>query len=402
MTARIGFDEALHLTMAHISALAPVEVSIEKALNRVLAQDLVAAVDAPSADVSLKDGYAIRSSNIESEASERSVSLKLKGLAGAGDGVRLELPGGCAARILTGARLPIGADTVVAEEFVTVTEHHVAIPTDSVQGMNVLPRGTDVSAGTRVLRAGVLLTPGRIGLLAAAGLHRIAAIRIPRVSLVATGNEIRMPGSPLDSGQLYASNLFTLDAWCRQRGMSSTLNIVGDHRTELRGAVEESVATHDAVITSGGAWTGDRDWMARVMDELGWEKIYHRVRLGPGKAAGFGILQGKPVFLLPGGPPSNLVAFLLLALPGLMKLAGHPSPGLVKVPAILSCPVAGHSGWTQAIFGHFDPTGNSAEFRPLEGASRLIKLAEANGLLLIPEERTRIANGESITVQRLA
>jgi molybdopterin molybdotransferase len=142
--------------------------------------------------------------------------------------------------------------------------------------------------------------------------------------------------------------------------------------------------------------------MARVLEELGWEKIYHRVRLGPGKAVGFGLLAGKPVFILPGGPPSNLVAFLELALPALLRLCGHRDPGLRQVTARLAEPVSGQVDWTQAIFGRLQNREDGFHFqahgRP---GSRLQSMAEAQGLLLIPEGTAGFQSRASVRVQLL-
>jgi len=154
-------------------------------------------------------------------------------------------------------------------------------------------------------------------------------------------------------------------------------------------------------VTSGGAWTSDRDLLAKVLADLGWEKIYHRVRLGPGKAVGFGVLKGKPVFILPGGPPSNLMAFLLLALPGLARLSGTAPPPLRKIGAILKTTVSGQIDWTQAIFGIFEKGPEGLRFNPKKNRSRLKGMGTADGVLLIPEGETRIEGGEKITVRLL-
>jgi molybdopterin molybdotransferase len=115
------------------------------------------------------------------------------------------------------------------------------------------------------------------------------------------------------------------------------------------------IEAHDAILTSGGAWTGDRDSVGRVLERLGWQQIFHRIKIGPGRAVGFGFIQGKPIFILPGGPPCNLMAFLQIALPGLMKLAGHKNPGLPRMIVKLSETVVGREiDWTQFIFGRFE------------------------------------------------
>ena len=155
------------------------------------------------------------------------------------------------------------------------------------------------------------------------------------------------------------------------------------------------------MLTSGGAWTSERDLVAGILDELGWRKIYHRVRLGPGKGAGFGLWQGKPVFILPGGPASNQMAFLQLALPGLHRLMGHPHPGLPVRPARLTAAVSGQRGWAEFVEGRFEWDGATLCISPGKGRSRLRSMAGCEGYVKIPEETETLAAGTVVPVQVL-
>jgi molybdopterin molybdotransferase len=195
--------------------------------------------------------------------------------------------------------------------------------------------------------------------------------------------------------------MVTLNAWCRRYGMDTRLNIVGDDEKKIRDKLSWAAEANDAVLTSGGAWTGDRDLLARMLEELGWRKVYHRVRIGPGKGIGFGFLNDTPVFILPGGPPSNLIAFLKLALPGLLRLAGHSSLKLPRRPARLAETVTGQSDWTQFIFGRFEIRDGSPYFQPLKYKSRLKSMAEAEGLISIPEGTDQITTGTEVMVSSL-
>jgi molybdopterin molybdotransferase len=305
--------------------------------------------------------------------------------------------------VLTGAPIPVDADTVVAEEFVHVAEGQLTITQPAIPGRNILSRGSDMKVGDALIGVGDQLTPGCIGLLAAGGHASVPVVSKPHVALIATGDEVLLPGEDLSAGKLYASNLLTLNAWCRRFGFKTAMDVVKDEPDELRAKISRAARAHDAIITSGGAWTGDKDLVERVLDDLGWEKAFHRVRLGPGKAAGFGLLNETPVFLLPGGPPSNLVAFLVLTLPGLMKLTGFPDLGLPRISAALDTPVTGQVDWTQAIFGKFRPDSNGLVFVPdSRRGSRLKSMAWAQGLLLIPEGTTRFDEGEVVEVLLLA
>ena len=179
--------------------------------------------------------------------------------------------------------------------------------------------------------------------------------------------------------------------------MNTTLDIIGDDEKVLLEKLRIFARGHDAVLTSGGAWTGDRDLVVRVLTKLGWRKVYHRVRIGPGKAVGLGLLRGKAVFVLPGGPPSNLIAFLQLALPGLLRLSGLNFPQLSTKSVVLSNPVEGQRDWTQFIFGRFKHENGQYRFYPDKQASRLRSIAEAEGVISIPEGVDHIPAGREIS-----
>jgi molybdopterin molybdotransferase len=259
----------------------------------------------------------------------------------------------------------------------------------------------DVSKSQRIIPAGTVLRPAQVGLLAAAGHHEAAVIKRPKVAIIATGAEVVAPGHPLKSGKVFASNLVTLVAWCRHYGLSTSTDVVVDDRDAIEAALLEAVEDHDAIVTSGGAWMGERDLVARLLDAMGWRMVYHRVRIGPGKAVGFGFWQGKPVFILPGGPPSNQMAFLQLALPGLHRLSGYARPGLPTRKAKLASTVSGQRDWTQFIEGRFEQVSGVVQFRPQKQKSRLQSMADCEGYLTIPEGMSRLEAGREVSVQIL-
>jgi molybdopterin molybdotransferase len=265
-----------------------------------------------------------------------------------------------------------------------------------------MAKGSDVAAGDPVVRKGQVLTPGRLGLLAAAGHSRIRVAPRPKVGILATGDEVTAPGMPLGRGKLYASNMVTLSAWCRRAGMQTLTTIVRDDAEALADALQTLAARSDAVITSGGAWTGDRDLVASVLREMGWRQIFHRVRMGPGKAVGFGLLAEKPVFILPGGPPSNVIGFLQIAWPGLMQQSGRGQAALPVMRVRAGQELSGRNrDWTHFVFGRLEPQAPLPLFFPVGRSSRLQALAEATALAAVPEGRSRIEAGTEITVQLL-
>jgi molybdopterin molybdotransferase len=391
--------DALQITLDSLAPLDSEVVAVTDTPGRVLARDLHARVDSPSVDASLKDGYAVRSSDVARAGADAPVRLRLVGFIPAGGTFEGEVVPGTAVRILTGARLPHGADAIVSEEFARAGGDWVQVTNDAEPGRNILPRGSDVRAGQLVLSAGSVLRPAQAGLLAAAGYSHAPVVRQPRVAIIATGDEVVAPGQALAEGKLFASNLVTLAACCSLYGMATDTRVVEDAAGPIRECLLAALAGSDAILTSGGAWSGERDLVVRLLDELGWHKLYHRVKIGPGKAVAFGLWQGKPVFCLPGGPPSNQVAFLQLALPGLLKLAGHPRPGLAKVSARLGERVQGQRDWTQFVQGRLEAAGAEVIFQPLKLDSRLSAMAEATGVLAIPEGIEVIPRGVRVWVQ---
>ena len=342
------------------------------------------------------------SEEVAAASAEHPVRLSVTGMMAAGEKQDIRVVPGTTVRVLTGAKIPTGADAVVSEEFVRIEGREVLVGTFAEIGRNILARGSDVGRGKVVARKGSRLTPGMVGMLAAAGHSSVSVIRTPMVGILATGDEVVAPGQPLPEGKLYASNITTLGAWCRRYRMKTRLALVRDDPEEIYNVLKTLSNHADAVVTSGGAWTGDRDMVVRILDRLGWQRAFHRIRIGPGKAVGFGLLEGKPVFILPGGPPSNLMGFLQIALPGLLTLAGHSRPGLPVTPVRTASDLVGrHIGWTQFIFGMIEKRPDLPVFYPLKGASRLKSMAEAEAVAAIPEGEILIPAGTVIPVQLL-
>lgn len=235
---------------------------------------------------------------------------------------------GEAVRVLSGAPIPDGADAVIAEEFTRMDGDDLLVMNDAHAGRNILFQGSDIRIGELQVGKGARVSPLKLGSLAAAGYSSIPVVKMPNVAILSTGDEVVAPGEPLPSGKLYASNQIALAAWCFHFGFTVKTFIARDDESMIREKLQTCLDGFDAVLTSGGACSGERDLVVKILDELGWEKIYHRVRMGPGKAVAYGNIAGKPVFCLPGGPPSNSMAFLQLALPGLQKLTGSQNTGL--------------------------------------------------------------------------
>lgn len=396
----IAYDRALQLTLDYIPALDAQDVSLLDAVDRITAADLNGRVDSPSANVSLKDGYAIQSADIAAAREDAAVSLCLVGRVTAGGEWPGQLRPGEAVRILSGAPIPHGADAVIAEEFTRLSGDTLYVSNDAHPGRNILLRASDVRKGALLVGKGSQLSPPAVGLLAAAGYQTVPVVRRPSVAILATGDEVVAPGEPLLPGRLYASNLVTLGAWCRRYGFGVETFVVKDDARLIREKLLACLRTFDAVVTSGGAWRSERDMVVRMLDELNWLKLYHRVRMGPGKAVAFGIYEGKkPVFCLPGGPPSNHVAFLQLALPGLQLLSGKKELGLPVRLVRLAEPISGRIDWTQFKHGKLEAGDDLPAFCPLNPPSRLQMMAATDAIVRIPEGISRLEQDQVVQAQ---
>ncbi len=257
-----------------------------------------------------------------------------------------------------------------------------------------------MAADGLIVKRGQLLTPALTGLMAAGGLDRVAVFPTPRVAVVATGDEVVAPGVSLRPGQLYASNIVTLYAWLRHFGMPGETAVVRDDPQELEKTFQYLLSKNDALLTSGGAWKSERDLTTQILDKMGWEMCFHRVRVGPGKAVALGILDGKPIFCLPGGPPSNEMAFLQIALPGLLQMAGKPTPPFSYKKVRLAEEVRGDVTWTQFFQATLEKRGGEWWAIPHRMKSRIQSQARAQALIKIPEGVKSLAPG-LIDVQML-
>jgi molybdopterin molybdotransferase len=397
----ISLTEALHIVKACVTPLPAETADVDACAGRAAAETLMSLVDSPTDDVSLKDGFAVAAEDLSGASDRKPVTVRLAAEIFAGGPEAPVLGPGLAARITTGARIPAGADAVLSAEFASVEEDLVTARAPLARGQNILFAGTDIRRGQVLVEKGEVIRPAGAGLLAAAGHAVVPVTRNPKVTVIATGDEVVAPGKPAAPGKVYASNLVTLAAWCRTFSMRPECVVVADREDIIAAELRRGVETSDAVLTSGGAWTSDRDLVVRVLDKLGWDKKFHRLRLGPGKAVAFGLLRSKPVFCLPGGPPSNHSAFLQVALPGLLRLAGRAVPSLPTVEAVLDKDMSGQKDWTQVKAGVFAMEAGRLVFSPRKPPSRLQSLADTQGIVLIPEGVEILRAGTMVQVQVL-
>jgi molybdopterin molybdotransferase len=397
----IGFDDALHMILASTSPVETAALSLAYCTGYISANNVFAAVNSPTDNVSLKDGFAVKAQDVEKASPRLPTKLKVVGSVFAGGNFKGRLADGQAVQVCSGSPIPAGADAVVSAEFCEEVDSEVYIKAGVKKGRNIFYAGDDVRAGALVLEKGELILPARLGLIAAAGISHLQVFRKPRVCLIAIGDEVVALGQTLKEGQLYASNLVSTEAWLSCFGIPSTTAMATDAidsiKSELLGAYPEV----DAIITSGGSWRSERDLIVRVLDGLGWRKIFHHVRMGPGKGMAFGIWRDKPVFCLPGGPPSNEMAFLQLALPGILNMSGLTGSPLRTVSAELTQDVKGrHRAWTEFKKVKLNCDDNGAySVTPYLETSRLKSMADSSGLVCKPEGVDSLYRGRIVEVQ---
>lgn len=399
----IGFNEAYRLAVENARPLGKETVPIQEAGGRILAEAATAAVNSPSVDASLKDGYAVLSEDIAEVTPDNPVELMVIDSVAAGGESGVKLKRGEAVRILSGAPLPEGAEAVLAEEFTREFKERkegsgkerskgkgpaaaVITATNTAEpGRNVQPKGEDVTLGEELAPAGTPVTPQLIGSLVAGGLSELSVFRKPRVGLLATGSEILLPGLPPVEGKLYASNIALQQAWLNGEGIETEVRITGDTWDETASAIEELNSSCDVVITSGGAWKSDRDLVVKVLESLGWGMYFHRARMGPGKPLGAGELRGKPVYILPGGPASNEAAFIMVVFPAVLKIAGYRRAPYLSLSGRLEREVRGQSDWTQFIQCEVPRVHPEIILRPKKMKSRLAAMSKTPAVVTIPE-----------------
>ena len=391
----ISLDEA-HRLIGSLPPLAPVDTPLTQALGHVSAQDVYALSSCPSVDSSLKDGFAVWASDIDHASEGAPVVLSVVGSLAAGDGRgSVEVTPGKAVRIMTGAPIPPGATSVVAAEFTQESEGKVTVTADAAVGRNILFAGSDIKKGDRILQKGTILSPGHLGLLASAGVGHLFSHPFPKVAIAATGSELVWPGDDVAPGKIAASNMVTANAEFKRLGIDCFSCLLRDNLEQLEERFGELVKDADLLITCGGVLDGDKDFTMKAMERLGMEKIFHRVRIGPGKGACLGRIGETFVFNLPGGPPSNHVALVLLALPGCRRLMGFDDFLPPKRDVVVEKNLTGQKNWTQLTYCRVSYERGLLMASLLPQSGRLERIGCANALVELPEGCESIESGSS-------
>jgi molybdopterin molybdotransferase len=388
--------------LAAIRPVEPAKLRLEEAERAVLAADAVASVPLPSFDNSSMDGYAVHAADLAAAAEEAPVTLPVADEIPAGDTRAVTVAPGTCARIMTGALMPGGADAVIPVEWTDGGTGRARFSRPVAKGYSIRRTGDDVPAGTVLLEQGTRLGPAQLALLAASGHGEVLARPAPRIAVIATGNELSEPGSPLVPGRIWESNTYMLAAAVRQAGGKATRYRAGDDAGAVLALIEDVAARADMLITSGGvSMGGEHDVVKAALSGSAMaDMAFHKVAMQPGMPQGFGVVgpDRTPLLTLPGNPVSAFVSFWLFGRPAIDALQGlAPRPPAAR-RAELAAPVKSPPGKRSFLRGVLAPDGASVTPLTGQGSHQLGALAQANALIVVPEPVTAMAAGEAADV----
>lgn len=410
----ISVDKALEHILKHFKPLEPEEVEILEALDRVLAEDVYSDMDIPPFANSAMDGYAVRAANTAGASRENPVTLHVVADVAAGYTTETKVEPGTTIRIMTGAPLPEGADTVIRVEDTSdwahprqergrepsteVEVYHAAEP-----GENVRPAGEDIRQGELVLPKGTVIRSQEIGVLASLGRSTISIIRRPRVAVLATGDELLTIDEPVTPGKIRNSNEYSNAALVRRYGgIPVRLGIARDNVEDLTAKINEGLAQQvDLFLTSAGVSVGDYDVVKDVLNAEG-EMHFWQVRMKPGKPLAFGLIRGVPLVGLPGNPVSSMVSFEQFVRPAMLLMEGKTRLAKPTVEAILGEDVT-NSGRRHFMRVIVEKREGQYYARTTggQGSGVLTSMVKANGLAVISEGVRLVKAGERVAVQML-
>ena len=392
------YEEARRIILENVRPVERTEkVPLEEAHGRVLAEDIIAEISIPPFDRAAMDGYAVRAEDTYGASTFKPKRLRLIGSAYPGEPFRGEVGKGECVQIATGCPIPKGADAVVMVEFTKEEGGIVEVQRPVYPGANVAPRGEDLEEGTTVLKAGVLLTPPKVGVLAALGRRAVEVYERPRVSILSTGREVREVGSELGEGEVYDINSYTLSAVVAANGAKPIRRgIVPDAYEDLRSAIEETLRD-DMIVLSGGSSVGARDLLYRVVEEVG-EVLFHGVQVKPGKPTLFGLIDGRPLLGMPGYPTSCLSNAYLFLAPAVRKMARLPKKEPRRVRVRMGHRFVSSSGRVQFLTVRIR---EGKAYQAFKESGAITSMSEADGYIVIPLNVDVIEEGEEVTVTLL-
>ena len=396
-------EKAREHIRAFLSPITTVErLSIRATLGRVLAEDVISPVNVPQHDNSAMDGYAVRFADLKSDAES---TLKIVGASFAGKPFQGTLAAGQAVRIMTGAVIPAGADSVVQQERARACADQVSVMPLSKKGTNTRSAGEDLRAGAAALKRGQPIRPAEIGMMASLGIGEVAVYRKLRVAFFSTGDELVAVGTPLGPGQIYDSNRYTIYGLLVRLGCEVLdLGVIRDTPEDVEQAFKDAARSADVVITSGGVSVGEADYVKQVLDRLG-EVLFWKIAMKPGRPLAYGKIGDAHFFGLPGNPVAVMVTFYQFVRDALLHLQGQtraiPLP-TQKVPC--TSPIKKAPGRTEFQRGILsrDATGQwSVRTTGDQGSGILSSMSQANCFIILPTDQGNVPAGSEVDIQLL-
>ncbi len=417
----ISVEEALDKLLSYVHVLPKEEVPILDSLGQVLAEDVYSSINVPPLDNSAMDGYAVRSSDTLGAGTDSPKLLRVIDTVAAGSISKKSVIPGTAVRIMTGAPVPEGADTVVRFEDTDEDQRRqasagqaiaeIGILCEAEVGLNIRYAGEDITKGSMILAEEMLIRPAEAGVLASLGKEKVTVISRPVVAILATGNELVEVGQPLPVGKIYNSNSYSVAALVkRYGGIPRILGIALDNEDSLVAAIRRGLDA-DMLITSGGVSLGDYDVVKDVLAQEG-EIGFWTVRMKPGKPLAFGAIpgsdrQGTPTMIphlgLPGNPVSSMVTFEIFARPAIFKMMGKKNWTKPTIEAVLEDRIVNTDGrrvFTRTVIEKREGRYYARLTGP-QGSGVLTSMARANGLAILPEDKAEMGPGEVVQVMML-
>ncbi len=400
----INADDALRIILEAVRPLGSELVSLTEALGRTMARDVPANLDLPPFDNSSMDGYAVRSEDVRSASPDAPVRLNLVGESSAGRAYKGSLKASQTIRIMTGGKVPRGADAVVPlEQAGGEEEGRVLITGNAQPGGSIRKSGEDIHSGDVALRAGEVIGPGQIGLSAALGWKTLRVARKPVVSILATGNELVESGARPADGQIRNSTSHALAGLVLQSGgLAKRLGIARDDRLQITRGVMKGMNA-DVLLVTGGVSVGKYDLVKDVLKAKGVQVKFWKVNIKPGMPLFFGVRRGTLVFGLPGNPVSTAVTFLQFVRPAIHALMGRTEVSPLRLPAVIDQAYKKTDGKRHFVRGVVRTWGSHMHVRitGTQSSGATSSLAKANCLIIIPEEVNTLNPGDPVEIELL-
>ncbi|HRP97310.1 MAG TPA: molybdopterin molybdotransferase MoeA [Rhodocyclaceae bacterium] len=396
----LGVAEACRIIHAKLKPVRGWErVSVRNALGRVLAADVIAPCNVPAHDNSAMDGYAVRFADL---AADGETALSVVGTAFAGQPFTGIVSAGQAARIMTGAPIPSGADTIVVQEVARSDGARVHIPAGQQAGQNLRRAGEDLAAGSVAIAAGRRCGSAELGLIASLGIAEVTVYRRLRVAFFSTGDELASIGKPLGPGEVYDSNRYTLFAELTRLGCELLdMGVVRDDPAALEAAFRSAADNADVIVTSGGVSVGEADFIRELVNRLG-EVAFWKIDIKPGRPMAFGHIGGAWMFGLPGNPVAVLVTYYQFVRDALLRLSGvTPLPAAPSFLVPCGEAIAKRPGRREYLRGRLttEDGRQRVTLAGAQGSGILKSMSEANCFIVLPEDCGDVAAGTPVLVQ---